>query len=216
VRLHRDHPGTVLMVEAVDRYRVHRGRWGDPTGEYVDARIPAAAAERAIKLLTACDPHGQLRIDADDEHLRWLTDSVRACARTSGGPFPDLEKLREELTEDANLGFTVDRQQLLAALDTSATLAATTRRSILRIEPAPGAAVNVTVPADSGALLHETSAPVRSVREPAHTLTFNARFAQQAVAFLDGPTVAVAATADRLAVYLQGGDRHAIIMQTNG
>ncbi len=215
VRLRRDHPGTVLMVEAVDRYRAHRGRWGRPTGEPVDIRIPADAAQRAVTLLVACDPHGQLRVDAGEEHVWWQTGSVRVCAGTRSGPFPDLEQTREDTVSDATTRFTVDRQQLLAVLDTAAALAATTRRGVLRIEPATtGRAVDVTVPADSGGPLHRTPVPALATSGPAHPLTFNAGFARQAVAFLDGHTVAVAADVERLAVYLRGTDRHAILMQT--
>ncbi len=215
VRLRRDHPGTVLMVEATDAYRAHRGCGGEPTGDPVDARMPAAAVQRATKLLTACDPHGGLRIDVDDERLRWQTSTVRVYARTRGQPFPNLEKLREDVCSEANIRFTVDRPALLAALDTAAALAATTRRGTLRVEPASGGAgVDVTVYADSGAVLHRTPVPIGGPTRPAQALTFKPAFARQAIAFLDGPTVAVAATIGRLAVYLHAGDRHAIVMQT--
>lgn len=56
VRLLRDFAGTVLIVEAGDRYRVHRGCWGQPQGQPVDAQLPLDAAKRAVTLFIACDP----------------------------------------------------------------------------------------------------------------------------------------------------------------
>ncbi len=179
------------------------------------ATRPAAAVQRATKLLTACDPHGQLRVDVDDERIRWQTSTVRVYARTRGEPFPNLEKLREDVCSDANIRFTVDQPALLAALDTAAALAATTRRGTLRVEPASGGAVvDVTVYADSGAVLHRTPVPIGAATRPTQALTFKPAFARHAIAFLDRPTVAVAATTGHLAVYLYAGDRHAIVMQT--
>jgi len=212
VRLHRDHPGTVLMVEAVDRYRAHRGRWGEPTGGAVDARIPIPGADRAVRLLTATDPHGHLLVDVDDERIRWQTDTVRVALRTRGEPFPDLERIREEIASDATLGFRVDRQHLLAALDTATALAATTRHGRIHLETTP-AGTDVSVYTDSGAPLHRIPLPV-SRRSLPHTLTLQPTLLRQAVAFLDGPHIDLAATVGRLAMYLHGEHRHAIVMQT--
>ncbi len=43
VRPLRDHPHVVLLAEATDRYRIHRGSWGDPHGDPVDVRTPCPA-----------------------------------------------------------------------------------------------------------------------------------------------------------------------------
>ncbi|MEJ3741773.1 hypothetical protein WEI85_00525 [Actinomycetes bacterium KLBMP 9797] len=217
VRLLRDGAGTTLIVEAGDRYRIHRGCWAQPEGEPVDARIPIAAVERAVKLFTACEPAGRICVDVDDEHIWWRTDRVRLQARTGAEPYLNLEQIREEVCETVNVRFTAGRAELLAALDTAAALAATTRRGKVSIEStgAGAAAVDVTVYADSGGLLHRHPVPVTEAVGPAQALTFNPRFVRQVVAFLDCDTVHVSATAGRLGVYLESGTRHAILMQVD-
>ena len=67
--------------------------------------------------------------------------------------------------------------------------------------------------ADSGALRHRDTLPVTAAAGPAHTLRFTPRLLRQAVAFLDGDTVEIAASADRLGVYLESGARHAIVLR---
>jgi hypothetical protein len=82
VRLLRDHLHVVLMAEAIDRHRIHRGSWGHPDGDPVDLRLPAAPTRRAL------DPHGHLQVHADDTHVYWRTDRVRLAVATRTGTFP--------------------------------------------------------------------------------------------------------------------------------
>ena len=215
VRLLRDFAGTTLMVEAGDRYRVHRGCWGRPDGEPVDARIPIDAAERAVKLFTACDPGATVSVDVDNQQIWWRTDQVRLQTRAAAQPYFNLEQLREDVCQSVNIRFTAARTPLLAALDTAAALAATTRHGHLGIEftGATATTVDVSVYGDSGGLLHRDQVPVTESSGPAQTLTFKPPFVRQVVAFLDGDTVQVAATTGRLGPYLSSGTRHAILMQ---
>ncbi|HET8659181.1 MAG TPA: hypothetical protein VFM55_09305 [Micromonosporaceae bacterium] len=119
VRLLRDHPQVVLMVEATDAYRIHRGTWADPHGEPVDVPMPADAARRAVRLLHTLDPAGQVRVHTDDSHVVWRTDRVRLAAKNGGRTFPNLEKIREDVLDDATSTFSVNRIALVAALNTA-------------------------------------------------------------------------------------------------
>lgn len=215
VRLLRDVAGTTLMVEAGDRYRVHRGCWGQPGGEPVDARIPIDAAERAVKLFTACDPGATVNIDVDNQQIWWRTDQVRLQTRAAAQPYFNLEQLREDVCQSVNIRFSAARTPLLTALDTAAALAATTRHGHLGIEftGATATTVDVSVYGDSGALLHRVPVPVTESSGPAQALTFKPQLVRQVVAFLDGDTVDIAATTGRLGLYLNSGTRHAILMQ---
>ncbi len=213
VRLHRDHPRVVLMVEATDSYRIHRGTWGDPDGDPVDVRIPAEAAERAVRLLHTLDPTGQVRVHADDTHVVWRTDRLRLAATTGGRFFPNLEKIGEDALDDATITITVDRADLLAALSTAHHLAATTRQARVRLDPGRAGVLDVVVRADSGAPMYTAPVTVSRLAGPARTLILNPAFTRDAVAFLDGDRVEVHASADRLPIYLRGDRRHAIVMQ---
>ena len=213
VRLLRDHPNVVLIAEAIDRHRIHRGTWGQPDGHPVDVRIPAAATGRAVRLLHTLDPHGHLHVHADDTHVYWRTDRVRLAATTSGGAFPDLEKVREDVLADATSSFTVGRADLLAAASTARQLTAGTRHPRLCLQPAGTRGLEVVVRADSGAPVYTTHLAVQGVAGPPPTLTLDPAFTRDAVAFLDGDHVDVHATAGRLPIYLAGQRRHAIVMQ---
>ena len=102
-------------------------------------RIPVEAAVRAVRLLRTLDPTGQVRVRADDRAVTWCTDRVRLSAATSGGAFPDLEKLREDVLDDATTRFTVERTVLLTVLDTAHRLTAPVRQPRIRLErPEPG------------------------------------------------------------------------------
>lgn len=212
VRLLRDFAGTVLVVEAHDRYRVHRGCWGAPGGAPVDAQLPLDAANRAVALFTTCDPEATLSVEADPAYLWWHTDRVRIRMRTDAAAHLDLEQLREQVCGSIDLRFTAERARLLAAVETAEALAATTRRGQLDIA-FTGAAVDVGVYADSGTLLHHSTVPVTAAAGPARTLRFTPRLLRQAVAFLDADTVHIAASVDQLGVYLESGDRHAIVLR---
>ncbi len=216
VRLLRDHPQVVLMVEATDSYRIHRGTWGDPHGEPVDVRMPANAARRAVRLLHTLDPNGQVRVHTDDSHVAWRTDRVRLAAKTGGGSFPNLEKIREDVLDDATSTFSVNRIALVAALNTAHDLTATTRHPRVRLEPGRAGVLDVVVRADSGAPMHTTPVAIADLAGPTHPLILNPAFAQQVLTFLDGDSIAVHAIADRLPIYLQGARRHAILMQIAG
>ncbi|MDT5024174.1 MAG: hypothetical protein QOE61_600 [Micromonosporaceae bacterium] len=216
VRLLRDHPQVVLMVEATDSYRIHRGTWGDPDGEPVDVRMPADAARRAVRLLHTLDPAGQVRVHADDTHVVWRTDRIRLAAKNGGRAFPNLEKIREDVLDDATNTFSVNRIELVAALNTAHDLTATTQHPRVRLEPGRAGVLDVVVRTDSGAPMHTTPVAITGVSGPARSLILNPAFAQQVFTFLDGDTVAVHAIADRLPIYLQGARRHAILMQIVG
>jgi hypothetical protein len=113
---------------------------------------------------------------------------------------------------DTDVGFTVDRAQLLAALDTAAvTTNPTPRRHRVQIRPhTRNGLADVAVRANSGEAMYRTAIRLGDYAGPACTLTFDPTLVRQAVAFLPGP---VAAIADGLAVCLGCGDRHAILMQ---
>jgi len=215
VRLRRDHPGVVLMVEAVDRHRSHRGTWGEPAGDRLDARMPVAAAERAVRLLRTVDPDGQLHVHTDGVHLRWRTDRVQLCTTGfyGGRHFPDLEKTREEALQQASLALTVPRTGLLAALATAHQLTAPSRTPRAHLHPAGAGTLEVVALTESGAPMHRTPLAVTGMAGPAHTLVFDPALARDAIAFLDGDQVHVHASTDRLATYLEGDRRHAIVMQ---
>jgi len=216
VRVHRDHPQVVLMVEATDSYRIHRGTWGDPDGEPADLRMPAEAARRAVRLLHTLDPAGQVRVYADDSHVVWCTDRVRLAAKTGGRAFPNLEKIREDVLDDATSTFSVNRMELVAALTTAHDLTATTQHPRVRLEPGRAGVLDVVVRTDSGAPVHTTPVAITGVADPARPLILNPGFAQQVLTFLDGGTVAVHTIADRLPIHLRGARRHAILMQIAG
>jgi hypothetical protein len=213
VRLLRDHPRVVLVVEAASGYRVHRGAWGEPDGEPVDVRMPAEAAQRAVRLLNAIDPSGQIRVHADEQHVLWRTDRVRLAANTGGSAFPNLEKVREDLLDDATVTFTVNRAELLAALEAARRLTATVRHPRVRLEPRQTDVLNVVVETDSGTPMYTTPVPITAGTGPTRPLILNPVFAQQAIAFLDGDRIQLHAIADRLPIYLRGVRRHAILMQ---
>ena len=213
VRLLRDHPNVVLMAEAIDRHRIHRGTWGQPDGDPVDLRMQAAATRRAARLLHTLDPHGHLRVHADDHRVYWRTDRVRLAATTTGGWFPNLEKIREDVLDDTTSSFTVDRADLLAAATTVRQPTADTRHPRLCLQPAGTRGLDVVVRADSGAPLYIAQVSIQRLAGPPSTLTLDPAFTRDAVAFLDGDHIDVHATADRLPVYLAGQRRHAIVMQ---
>ncbi len=214
VRLLRDHPNVVLIAEAIDRHRIHRGTWGQPDGHPVDVRIPAAATGRAVRLLRTLDPHGHLHVHANDTHVYWRTDRVGLAATTSGGgAFPNLEKVREDVLADATSSVTVGRADLLAAVTTARQLTAGTRHPRLCLQPAGARGLEVVVRADSGAPVYTTHLAVQGVVGPPPTLTLDPAFTRDAVAFIDGDNVDVHAAAGRLPIYLAGQRRHAIVMQ---
>jgi hypothetical protein len=216
VRLLRDHPQVVLTVEATDSYRIHRGTWGDPHGEPVDVRVPAEAARRAVRLLHALDPAGHVRVHTDDSHVVWRTNRVRLAAKTGGRAFPNLEKIREDVLDDATSTFNVTRVELVAALNTAHDLTTTTRHPRVRLEPSRAGVLDVMVRADSGAPMHTTPVAIAMLAGPAHPLILNPAFAQQVLTFLDGDSIAVHAIAGQLPIYLRGTRRHAILMQIAG
>jgi hypothetical protein len=213
IRLLRDHPQVVLVVEATDSRRIHRGTWGQPGGDPLDVRIPVDAAGRAVRLLRTLDPAGHVRIHADDRQLVWRTDQVRLAATTGGRFFPNLETLREDVLNGAAITFTVERAELLAAVSTAHTLTATSRRPTVRLEPNGIDALNVVVRTDAGAPMHTEPLTVRYGSGPGQALTLDPGFARDALTFLDGDDVAVHAHTDRLPIYLAGQRRHAIVMQ---
>ncbi len=216
VRLLRDHPQVVLMVEATDSYRIHRGTWGDPRGERVDVRMPADAARRAVRLLHTLDPAGQVRVHTDDSHVVWRTDRIRLTAKTGGRAFPNLGKIREDVLDDATSTFSVNRTALVAAVRTAHDLTATIRHPRVRLEPGRAGVLDIVVRADSGAPMYTTPVAIADLSGPARPLILNPAFAQQVLTFLDGDSVAVHAIADRLPIYLRGARRHAILMQIAG
>ena len=216
VRLLRDHPQVVLMVEATDSYRIHRGIWGDPDGDPVDVRMPADAARRAVRLLHTLDPAGQVGVHADDSHVVWRTDRVRLAAKNGGRAFPNLEKIREDVLDDATSTFSVNRIALVAALNTAHGLTATSRYPRVRLEPGRAGVLDVVVRADSGVPMHTTPVAIAGLAGPARPLILKPAFAQQVLTFLDGDTVAVHAIAGRLPIYVRGPRRHAILMQIAG
>ncbi len=61
--------------------------------------------------------------------------------------------------------------------------------------------------------MYTTPVAINQLAAPAPTLTLNPGFARDALAFLDGDTVEIHASADRLPIYLRGQRRHAIVMQ---
>ncbi len=213
VRLLRDHPHVVLLAEATSGYRIHRGSWGDPHGDPVDVQMPADAAERAVRLLHTLDPAGRVRVHTDDRNLMWRTDRVRLAAATGGPAFPNLEKIREDLLDDATITITVPRADLLAAVRTAHQLTATTRQPRLRLKPGPAGVLHLVLRTDTGAPMYTTPVAINQLAAPAPTLTLNPGFARDALAFLDGDTVEIHASADRLPIYLRGQRRHAIVMQ---
>ncbi len=213
VRLWRDHPHVVLMAEATDRYRIHRGSWGDPAGDPVDVRMPAGAAERAVRLLHTLDPTGRVRVHADDTHLVWRTDRVRLATATGGRAFPNLEKIREDALDNATVTITVARADLLAAVRTAYQLPATTRHPKVRLQPGAPGVLDVLVRTDTGAPMYTTPVTMNRLAGSVPTLTLNPGFARDAVAFLDSDMVEIHASADRLPIYLRGRCRHAIVMQ---
>jgi hypothetical protein len=213
VRLLRDHPHVVLMVEATDSRRVHRGTWGEADGEPVDVRMPADAAKRALRLLRTLNPAGQVRVHADDTHVVWRTDRLQLSATTGVRFFPNLEKIREDMLDQATIAFTVHRAGLLAAVTTADTLTATTRYPKVRLQPGAPGVLDVVVRTDAGAPMYTTALPVSHLAGPVNTLILNPRIACDAFAFLDGDGVEVHAIAGRLPIYLRGHHRHAIVMQ---
>jgi len=216
VRLLRDHPQVVLMVEATDSYRIHRGTWGDPDGAPVDVRMPARAGERAVRLLRTLDPAGQVRVHTLDTRVVWRTDRVRLAATAGGRCFPNLEKIREDVLDDATSTFTVNRGALLDAVSTAHHLTAATRHPRVRLQPGRPGSLEVVVHADSGAAMYTAPVAITGGAGPDHPLILNPAFARQALAFLDGDSVAVHTIADRLPIYLCGAARHAILMQIAG
>ena len=216
VRLVRDHPHVMLMVEAGSGYRIHRGSWGDPDGEPVNVRMPTPAAGRAVRLLHTLDPAGQVRVHTDDAHVIWRTDRVQMAANIGGRLFPNLEKIREDVLGDATITVTVNRSDLLGALSTAHSLTAATRYPRVHLEPGRAGVLNVVVTANSGAPMYTAPVTISRLAGPAHTLILNPAFARDAIAFLDGERVDVHASADRLPIYLSGDRRHAILMQIAG
>ena len=220
VRLHRDHPRVVLLVEATDTRRVHRGTWGnpdsEPVGKPVDIRIPAEAAVRAVRLLRTLDPTGQVRIHADDRLVTWCSDRVHVSAVSGGAEFPDLEKLREDVLDDATARFTVERTALLAVLDLARRLTAPVRQPRIRLEhPEPGV-LDVVVLSEAGTAVYTGHLPVTAATGPVHRMLLDPDFIRDAVGFLDGDTVTVHSSPDRLPTYLAGARRHAIVMRVRG
>ncbi|MEU1811036.1 hypothetical protein [Micromonospora aurantiaca (nom. illeg.)] len=216
VRLRRDHPQLVLMVEATDRRRVHRGAWGEPAGEPVDVCMPVDAARRAVRLLRAIDPTGQVLVHTDDATVTWHTSQVTVSAVTGTNALPDLEKLREDVLADVTTTFSADRDALAAALRTAHDLAATTTHSRVRLEPHTGVSLDVVVHADSGETLHRAEVAITRPADPGGPLLLDAAVAAQAFAFLDGDHATVHAGAGRLPIYLHGARRHAVLMQLVG
>ncbi|GAA0924510.1 hypothetical protein [Virgisporangium aurantiacum] len=224
VRLHRDYPRTVLVVEATDTRRVHRGIWRGPGSdlgrdlgtEPMDVRIPVEAAVRAVRLLRALDPTGHLRVRADDRLVTWRTDRVHVSARIGGGQFPDLEKLREDVLDDATTRFTVERTALLSVLDTAHRLTAPARQPRIRLErPDPGV-LDVVVLSPAGTAVYTGQLPVTAASGPTYHMLLNPVFVRDAVGFLDGDTVTVHSSPDWLPTYLAGARRHAIVMRVRG
>lgn len=216
VRLRRDQPRVVLMVEATDARRAHRGTWGDPDGEPVDVRIPAEAAVRAVRLLRTLDPTGQVRIHADDRLVAWCTDRVRVSAVTGGAAFPDLEKLREDVLDDATAWFTVERTALLALLDTAHRLTAPVRHPRIRLETADPGVLDVVVLSEAGTAVYTGHLPVAAATGPVLRMLLDPDLVRDAVAFLDGDAVTVHSIPDRLPTYLAGARRHAVVMRIRG
>ena len=217
VRLLRDHPQVVLMVEAADAHRIHRGTWGDPDGEPVDVRIPAEAAARAVRLLRTLDPAGHIRIDADDRLVSWRTDRIRLSATTGGGGvFPDLEKIREDVLDDATVRFTVDRTELLAVLDAAHRLTAPIRHPRIRLDHHQPGVLDVVVPSQAGTAMYTGHVPVRDAAGPVRRILIDPDLVRDAVAFLDGDAVTVHTIPNRLPTYLAGARRHAVVMQIAG
>jgi hypothetical protein len=213
VRLHRD-DGAVLVVEATDRYRVHRATLGTPMPGAVEVRLPTDAADRATKLHLAADPTGHIRLATDGVRLAWRTARVRLDTPTGGhGHYPDLERFREQVLTDADISFTVNRQPLQTALDTAVALTRGVRYRRVQLQPTGDGTADLTVHADGGAPVYRTAIAVHGYRGPLRTLTVDPVLAGQAVALLDGPAIAVDAIADGLAVHLAAGDRHALVMQ---
>jgi len=213
VRLVRE-PGAVLRVEATDSYRTHRAGWAEPTDIAVDTLMPADAVGRAVRLLTGGDPTGQLTVHVDAEHIHWRTGRVRITARAQPGTYPDLEAAREQVLADADVTFTVDRAATLAALTTAGRLAAATGDGRVGIHPrVADHTAEVTVDGRGPVPAWRTVVRLGEATGPVHPLQFNPRYARQAFAFLDGPTVSVAAATGRRAVHLQSGHRHALVMQ---
>jgi hypothetical protein len=211
VRLLREHPNVVLVAEATDRHRLHRGTWGDPHGAPVDVRIPTPAAMRAVRLLRAVDPGAQVRIHTDDGHAYWRTDRVQVAATTRSGPYPNLEKAREHAATDT-AAFTVARDDLLATIDLIRRLNAV-RDTRVRLTPHHNGVLDVALTTSSGAPIYQQSLTLQAVSGPVRALTFNPGYARDVVAFLDGPTITVHAGADRLAVYACGARRHGVVWQ---
>jgi len=206
--------GAALIVEATDRYRVHRARWTEPAGgDPVDALMPAAAADRAAKLFTACDRDGKLRVEVDSERIRWQTDSVQLSARLTTDRYPNLDTVRDEALRRADLRFTADRPAFLAAAATALALAPATESATVRVEPIEEATVDISVTGgNSTVAVHRTSLPITTRSGRSHPLTFHPALLRSALAFLDGPHVDIAAGLHN-AAYLTSGDREALVMQ---
>jgi DNA polymerase III sliding clamp (beta) subunit (PCNA family) len=212
VRLLRDHRDVVLVAEATDRYRVHRGTWGTPRGASVDVRLPAPAAARAVRMLRAADPAGTVRIHTDDTHVLWRTDRVQVAAATAGrGPYPDLERARELAAADTAV-YTVARDALLATIDLVRRLSAP-RHARVWLTPYPHGVLGIALTSPTGGPIYQQSLTLDTVSGEAGPVTFNPVYVRDAVTFLDGPVIAVHAGADRLPVYLSGARRHAVVWQ---
>jgi len=206
--------GAALLVEATDRYRVHRARWNEPAGgEPVDALMPAAAADRAAKLVTACNRDGKIRVEVDSDHISWQTDAVQLAARLTTDVYPNLDTVRDEALRRADLRFTADRSAFLAAADTAVALAPATESARVHVEPVTDTAVDLTVTGGNSAVeVHRTSVPISTRSGRSHPLTFNPALLRSALAFLDGPHVDLAAGQQNVAS-LASGDREALVMQ---
>lgn len=212
IHLLRDYHNTVLIVEATDQYRVHRSPWGPPSGPPAEAAVPIEATNRAIRLLTRCHPHGHLHIELDDRHIRWHTGTVQLCMPTTGGDYPTMETIREQTLAAATTTTTIYQPPLAQALGTATALTkATSGHPRVHLQPGDQPdTIQVAAYDPTGQLMHHTTIPATSTG-PVPTLRFRPQFLQQAVAFLDTDHIDIHAPATLGAVYLAGGDRHAII-----
>jgi hypothetical protein len=151
--------------------------------------------------------------DADEGHVTWGTDQVRVCVTTGGGAFPDLEKIREDVLDDATARFTVERAALLAVLVAAHRLTAPIRRRRIRLDHRDADVLDVVVLSEAGTVMYTGQLPIGVVRGSVHRMLLDPDLVRDAVAFLDGDTATVHAIADRLPTYLAGVRRHAVVMQ---
>lgn len=213
VRLLRDHPRVVLLLEGCDGHRIHRGTWGEPAGEPIDQRMPAEAAGRAVRLLRALDPTGHVCVYASDGLAVWRTQRVHLSVATESREYPNLEKIREDVLTSSSTRFTVDRVRMQTVLGTAQRLTAAIRHPRIRFEHHEPATVDAIVASDAGTTTYTARLAIRDVTGPAPRLLLNPDLIYDAVTFIDGEHITVHSITGRLPVYLAGNRRHAIVMQ---